>query len=58
MYEYFRFFFSQVKIILEMLNSDFLSVNLNGFTVGFFDLIVGFLAMGMIISIFWRGAKT
>lgn len=56
MYEFILFFRDSIVTITDMLSSFYFSFgNIN---VSIFDLLLAFLALGIIISVFWKGART
>lgn len=56
MYEFFIFFRDCLADISGMLRS--FSFSIGGISVSLLDLFLGFIAMGIIISVFWKGART
>lgn len=36
---------------------DSFSFNLGGINVSIFDLFIGFVAMGLVIAVFWKGSR-
>lgn len=56
MYEFFLFFRDCIAEISGMLRS--FSFSIGGISVSIFDLFLGFVAMGIIISVFWKGARS
>lgn len=43
---------AQITGMLDTVNFNFAGVN-----VSFFDLLIGFIAMGIIIAVFWKGSR-
>ena len=56
MYDFILFFRDSIAQISGMLDSFYF--NFGGIHVSIFDLFVGFIAMGIVISVFWKGART
>lgn len=55
MTEFFTLFINFFQSMISTVNSH--SFDIFGVSVGIFDLIFGFIALSMVISIFWKGAK-
>lgn len=56
MWSWILFLRDKIVGITDMLNG--FSFEIANINVSLLDLILGFLFMGMIISIFWKGART
>lgn len=55
MWEFILFLRDSIADITGMLDS--FSFNMGGMNVTLFDLIIGFLAMGLIVAVFWKGSR-
>ena len=56
MWDWILFLRDRIVDITDLLNS--FHFEIANISVSILDLILGFLFMGMIISIFWKGART
>lgn len=55
MTEFIRFIKDGIIDISSMLN-DF-EINISGMEVSLFELFLGFVALSIVISVFWKGAR-
>lgn len=55
MYQFILWFAGAFNQLLSLLDS--ISFNIAGYDVSYLSLIVAFLLISMVISIFWKGAK-
>lgn len=55
MWEFILFIRDGIASITGMLDS--FSFNLGSMTVSLFELFIGFIAMGLIIAVFWKGSR-
>lgn len=55
MFEFVKFFRDCIADITDMLNA--YTFEIAGMTVSIFDLLFGFVAISIIISIFWKGVR-
>ena len=55
MYDFILFFRDMIARITGML--DIFSFNFGGINVTILDLFIGLLALGFVISVFWKGAR-
>lgn len=51
-----QFLFSSMLQFFNAIN-DRISLDIFGVTIGFYHLILGFIIVSMLTSIFWKGAK-
>lgn len=56
MWQFIQFIKTSLAQITGML--DKFSFDLGGINVSIFDLLIGFIGFGLIISVFWKGART
>ena len=56
MWQFIQFIKNSLAQITGML--DKYSFDLGGINVSILDLFIGFLGFGLIISVFWKGART
>ena len=55
MEEYVFFVVNQIACLSDML--DEFSFNISGMNVSIFELFIGFVALSIVISVFWKGAR-
>lgn len=55
MWEFILFIRDGIADLTGMLDS--FSFNLGGINVTIFELFVGFIALGLIIAVFWKGSR-
>lgn len=61
MFEFFTFLGKCFDSIFSMLDNEFFTFKSTlgaTFSVSLGDLLIGFICMGLIISVFWKGART
>lgn len=56
MWQWILFLRDRVVQVTDMLNS--FSFEIADISVSLLDLIIGFIIMGIVISVFWKGART
>lgn len=56
MWNWILFLRDRVVDITDMLNS--YNFDIAGISVSILDLIIGFVLMGIVLSVFWKGART
>lgn len=56
MWQFIIFIRNSIASISDMLNE--FSFDFGGINVSLFELLIGFIALGLIISVFWKGART
>lgn len=56
MWDFIIFIRDGIADITGML--DTFKFNLGGIVVTLFDLLLGFIAMGLVIAVFWKGSRT
>ncbi len=56
MLEWIDFLTLQFAKMYNLLNS--MVLNVGGINVGFMDVIIGFLALSIVVTVFWKGAHT
>lgn len=55
MWQFILFLRDSIAGITGML--DGVSFNMGGMNVTLFDLIIGFIAMGLVVAVFWKGSR-
>ena len=55
MWEVIKWFADMTERTYTTINS--VSFNIDGITVGYADIFIGAIAIGMFVSIFWKGAR-
>ena len=55
MWEFILFIRDGIASITGMLDS--YKFNFGGISVSLFELFIGFIAMGLIIAVFWKGSR-
>lgn len=56
MWNWILFLRDRVVDITDILNSYYFDIA--GISVSILDLIIGFILMGIVLSVFWKGART
>ena len=55
MWEFIQWLSDRLYVITAYLNT--VKFEVAGLQVGYFNLILGFVVLGFIISVFWKGAR-
>lgn len=55
MTEFFKFFIDMISGIFTLLK--YPTFEVWGYGVRFFDIILGFIIIGFVVGLYWRGAK-
>lgn len=55
MWEFIQWCAIQTEHTYNCINS--ISFNIGGVTVGYADLFLGMIGVGMVVSLFWKGAR-
>lgn len=55
MYEFIQFLVLQLNNVISVCNS--YRFNIGSVSVSFIEIMIGFVALSMIVSIAWKGAK-